>query len=85
MLIAMVFIFGTSWFPINLINLVADSVDLGKNQNFIILHALSRIITDRVLVLVLPFLLPLPRGGHVLHLLQPPALRVVQLCVQVRV
>ena len=33
MLVAMVVIFGTSWFPINLINLVADSVDLGKNNN----------------------------------------------------
>ena len=28
MLISMVVIFGTSWFPINLINLVADTVDL---------------------------------------------------------
>ena len=30
MLIAMVVIFGTSWFPINLINLAADTVDLGE-------------------------------------------------------
>ena len=30
MLISMVIIFGFSWFPINLINLVADAVDLGK-------------------------------------------------------
>ena len=30
MLIAMVVIFGTCWFPINLINLAADTVDLGK-------------------------------------------------------
>ena len=28
MLISMVVIFGTSWFPINLINLAADTVDL---------------------------------------------------------
>ena len=31
MLIAMVVIFGTCWFPINLINLLADCMDLGKN------------------------------------------------------
>ena len=30
MLIAMVVIIGVSWFPINLINLVADCTDLGK-------------------------------------------------------
>ena len=30
MLIAMVVIFGVSWFPINLINLLADTMDLGK-------------------------------------------------------
>ena len=30
MLISMVIIFGISWFPINLINLVADLVDLGE-------------------------------------------------------
>ena len=35
----MVFIFGISWFPTNLINLVADSVDLGKNHNFIMKQA----------------------------------------------
>ena len=31
MLIAMVGIFGACWFPINLINLVADSMDLGNS------------------------------------------------------
>ena len=31
MLIAMVVIFGTCWFPINLINLLADCMDLGKD------------------------------------------------------
>ena len=31
MLIAMVVIFGTSWFPINLINLLGDCMDLGNN------------------------------------------------------
>ena len=30
MLIAMVVIFGTCWFPINLINLAADTIDLGE-------------------------------------------------------
>lgn len=30
MLIAMVVIFASSWFPINLINLIADTVDLSK-------------------------------------------------------
>ena len=40
MLIAMVIIFGTSWFPINLINLVADSVDLGT-ENICIFKLLS--------------------------------------------
>ena len=30
MLIAMVVIFGTSWFPINLINLVGDLINLGS-------------------------------------------------------
>ena len=34
MLIAMVVIFGTCWFPINLINLLADCMDLGKNSFF---------------------------------------------------
>ena len=36
----MVIIFGTSWFPINLINLVADSVDLGT-ENICIFKLLS--------------------------------------------
>lgn len=30
MLIAMVVIFGACWFPINLINLAADTIDLGE-------------------------------------------------------
>ena len=40
MLIAMVVIFGTSWFPINLINLFADCMDLG-NKNFELLQIFS--------------------------------------------
>ena len=32
MLISMVIIFGISWFPINLINLIADTTDLGKSS-----------------------------------------------------
>ena len=31
MLIAMVVIFGVSWFPINLINLMSDCMDLSKD------------------------------------------------------
>ena len=66
MLIAMVIIFGTSWFPINLINLVADSVDLGigkvlLNSDF---HHIIRLLAP-----LLPLLLHLPHRGHVLHLL----------------
>ena len=32
MLIAMVVIFGTSWFPINLINLLHDCIGLGNEE-----------------------------------------------------
>ena len=33
MLISMVIIFGISWFPINLINLIADTSELGESTN----------------------------------------------------
>ena len=44
MLIAMVVIFGTSWFPINLINLLADCMDLSKNVNLFGLKSIVNIL-----------------------------------------
>ena len=39
MLIAMVVIFGTCWFPINLINLLADCMDLGKDISSLLIKS----------------------------------------------
>merc|ERR550532_2715444 len=44
MLIAMVIIFGTSWFPINLINLLHDCIDLGCWSYYYVTFFLSHII-----------------------------------------
>ena len=40
---------------------------------------------NRMLAVLLHHVLHLPRGGHVVHLLQPTSLRLVQQCIQVLV
>ena len=59
MLIAMVVIFGVSWFPINLINLLADTMDLGKEggQGGCTVLSLSFLFSYAVLLYYSPVLL----------------------------